>query len=47
MAIMEKTFKCYITEDPAAVQIREKLNLLEGELGQVSARSGKTMTAQP
>ncbi|KAJ9506361.1 hypothetical protein QJQ45_019497 [Haematococcus lacustris] len=32
LAIMEKTFKCYITEDPRAKELKERLNTLEAEL---------------
>lgn len=38
---MERTFKCYILEDPQAVAIKEKINKLEADLAQVGwARSG-------
>lgn len=31
---MERTFLCYITEDPAAKALKEKLNTMEAELAQ-------------
>lgn len=34
LEIMRKTFLCYITEDPAARALKEKLNSLEAELSQ-------------
>ncbi|KAF5828250.1 oligoendopeptidase [Dunaliella salina] len=41
LAIMEKTFKCYITEDPKAKELKEKLNKLEADLA--SARNGMAL----
>lgn len=32
LRIMERTFKCYITEDPRAKELKERLNSLEAEL---------------
>lgn len=34
LSIMERTFGCYITEDPRAAELKEKLNSLEAELAQ-------------
>lgn len=34
LEIMQKTFLCYITEDPKATAMKEKLNQLEADLGQ-------------
>lgn len=34
LAIMEKTFKCFITEDPAAKEYKKRLNTLESELSE-------------
>jgi len=41
LAIMEKTFKCYIIEDPKAKELKEKLNTLEAELS--AARNTMTL----
>lgn len=34
LQVLERTFKCYITEDPAAVRLKEKLNDAEAKLAQ-------------
>ncbi|KAL3147698.1 hypothetical protein ABBQ32_002443 [Trebouxia sp. C0010 RCD-2024] len=34
LEIMQKTFLCYITEDPQATAMKEKLNQLEADLGE-------------
>jgi hypothetical protein len=36
LGIMEKTFKCYITEDPKAKELKERLNNVECELAQAT-----------
>lgn len=38
---MERTFKCYILEDPQAVAIKEKINKLEADLAQVGVQDGE------
>ena len=35
---MERTFKCYVTEDPRAAEVKEKLNGLEAALAQVGVQ---------
>lgn len=32
LSVLERTFNCYITEDPVAVQLKEKLNEAEAKL---------------
>ncbi|GFR51274.1 hypothetical protein Agub_g13582 [Astrephomene gubernaculifera] len=34
LRIMERTFGCYITEDPRAAELKEKINSMEAELAQ-------------
>ena len=38
LRIMERTFGCYILEDPAAAALKEKINSLEAGLSQVGRR---------
>jgi hypothetical protein len=54
LAVLERTFNCYITEDPAASSLKEKLNEAEAklaaarntmQLGYTDPESGKVAAA--